>query len=224
MSWLAPVPPDAVVPTGLPAVAAPVPVLGADDVVVADDRTPLVPVRPALATFGVYAHLHLPSVPAEPRLRADVVARLRAADRSLPPGWSLCVLDAWRPQALQRELVAFYERAHGGPVTGFVADPDGPVAPPHTTGGTVDLTLAWRGLPLALGTDFDAFTPDAAPTALEVPGADPATRDARRLLAHVMVTAGFVVNEQEWWHWEHGTHQWGRVTGTRTVPYGLTTA
>lgn len=220
MTWLADVPADAEIPGGLPPVTAPVARLGADEVRIVDDGTPLVPVRD-LMTFRVYAHLPFTSLPPDAVLRADVLERLVRADATLPHGWSLCVLDAWRPLALQRELLAFYETAHDAPVVGFVADPDGDVPPPHTTGGTVDLTLAWRGLPLALGTDFDAFTSDAAPAALERDGADPRVRDARRLLASVMSDAGFVVNEHEWWHWEHGTHQWARVTGHPTAPHAL---
>ena len=53
--------------------------------------------------------------------------------------------------------------------------------PPHLTGGAVDLTLGdGDGRPLDLGTDFDAFVPEAGARALEgIPGQ---ARDLRRTL------------------------------------------
>jgi D-alanyl-D-alanine dipeptidase len=48
------------------------------------------------------------------------------------------------------------------------------------SGGTVDLTLSYRGTPLALGTSFDNFDQYAAITAFEE--ADSIVRRLRRLL------------------------------------------
>ncbi|WP_281370752.1 M15 family metallopeptidase, partial [Nocardioides stalactiti] len=96
---------------------------------------------------------------------------------------------------------------------GFVSAPsaDPATPPPHLTGGTVDITLAFDGSPLALGTDFDEFVPAAHADALEhEPGL---ARDLRRLLWSAMTGAGFVVLTQEWWHFESGTRRWAAVTG-----------
>ena len=62
--------------------------------------------------------------------------------------------------------------------------------PPHLTGGAVDLTLGdGDGRPLDLGTDFDAFVPEAAVRALEdAPGR---ARDLRRTLYWAMAGQGF---------------------------------
>ena len=98
-------------------------------------------------------------------------------------------------------------------------DPERP--PPHLTGGTADVTLTWRGVPLVVGTEVDAVHPDAVPHALEDrPGLH---RDLRRLLTHVMYSEGFVVEEDEWWHFEHVTPRWALATGQ--VPrYGPATS
>ena len=79
-----------------------------------------------------------------------------------------------------------------------------------TTGGAVDLTLAWEGQPLALGTDFDDFTPLAATEAFEEPGRNSQIRLLRRALAAGLTMAGFVNHRlgYEWWHWSFGDDTW----------------
>ena len=145
-------------------------------------------------------------------LREDALVQLGTAADSLPDGFGLAVFDAWRPLALQAEL---YDAAYGVPglPEGYVAEPiaDPRTPPPHVTGGVVDLTLTFDGIPLALGTGFDDFTPRAAAGALEhEPGVE---RQLRRLLYHTMHDAGFVVLDCEWWHYEFGTRRWAAITG-----------
>jgi D-alanyl-D-alanine dipeptidase len=88
--------------------------------------------------------------------------------------------------------------------------PDAP--PPHLTGGAVDLTLAdGDGRPLDLGTDFDAFVPEAGARALEdlaVPA-----RELRRRLFWTMADQGFTAYVEEWWHFDLGDQFWGLVRG-----------
>lgn len=224
MSWLSPVPARGPqFPRGLAPVQVRKPALSTSRVTVRDEGEPLVPVRDRLPTLPVYDQLPLPSRETM-LLRASVLDLLTDADAVLEDGWRICVIDAWRPLTFQRALLSYYAGRHAGSLAGYVADPDAAIAPPHCTGGTVDVTLAWNGEPLALGTDFDEFSQLAAPAALEDDGAPRAARLARRLLAHVLGDAGFVVNRLEWWHWEFGTHYWGEVTGTPIVPYGLVDA
>jgi zinc D-Ala-D-Ala dipeptidase len=139
-------------------------------------------------------------------LRTGTLARLRQV--VLPQDFGIAVFDAWRPLALQRELFDATNAA-----AGFVAPPshDPATPPPHLTGGTVDLTLSWRGTPLALGTTFDEFTDAAAATAFEdTPGP---VRTLRRLLFHTLHRQGFVALAEEWWHFEYGTRLWSSLTG-----------
>ena len=222
MTWLTPAPALGLVfPDGLAPVEPPVTLLPTTAVTVRDDGEPLVPIEGALATLPLYARLPVPFRFDGLLLRATVLERLVRADAALPQGWTICVIDAWRPLAFQRALLAHYAQSHPGSLDGYVADPDAAVAPPHTTGGTADLTLAWHGTPLGLGTDFDDFSPAAAPAALEGGDADLSGRLGRRLLSQVLRGVGFVVNPYEWWHWEVGTQYWGQVTGTPLIPFGL---
>jgi len=145
-------------------------------------------------------------------VRRGVASRLSAIADMLPADWGLHVFDGWRPLALQEEL---YQAAYHDPglPPGFLSPPDHDPAtpPPHLSGGTVDLTLSYKGVPLALGTPFDAFWDLATTTALDdTPGPD---RAGRRWLVHLMRAEGFIVLHCEWWHFEFGTRRWAAITG-----------
>jgi D-alanyl-D-alanine dipeptidase len=145
-------------------------------------------------------------------LRSEVHDRLCTAAESLPDGFGLAVLDAWRPLELQVEL---YAAATADPlvppelIAAPSADPRTP--PSHLTGGAVDCTLTIDGVPLALGTGFDDLTPLAHVSGIETtPGLE---RELRRLLYWTMREQGFVVFHAEWWHFEFGTRRWAAITG-----------
>ncbi len=153
-------------------------------------------------------------------LRARTLDRLRTAAEALPDEFGFAVFDGWRPLALQQELFdASEDPGVDAEIWTMVAPPSPNPAtpPPHLTGGTVDLTLTWRGQPLALGTDFDDTTPQAELSAYEhTPGPEHALR---RLLFHTVRSAGFVALKEEWWHYEYGTRLWSAITGAPTM-YG----
>lgn len=168
-----------------------------------------VPTIDAYAILGI-----LPPRPA--RVRSGVHDRLIAARAALPSGFDLVVLDGWRTIGDQSALVDHY--AKEGPTDGWVADPTADARPPHMTGGTVDLTLSYDGVALALGSDFDAFDDTAHLAALE--GSDHPARNLRRLLGAVLATQGFVGYALEWWHWSHGDDTWSAATG-RPAKYDI---
>ncbi len=145
-------------------------------------------------------------------LRKSVARRLGAVADRLPPRWGLAVFDAWRPIALQAELydlAAADPRIEEGFMTKVSHDPRTP--PPHLTGGAVDVTLTFDGIPLAPGCGFDDITHLAYTAVLEQePGPD---RELRRFLYWSMRAEGFVVIGFEWWHFEFGTRRWALVTG-----------
>ncbi len=149
-------------------------------------------------------------------LRQSALDRLGRAADSLPDRWGLCVFDAWRPLPLQAEL---YDAAYGQPglPPGFVSVPDlDPMTPPpHLTGGTVDCSLTLDGIPLGLGAGFDDFTERAAAAALE--DETGTNRELRRWLYWTMRSAGFVLLECEWWHFEFGTRRWAGITGNDPI-------
>jgi D-alanyl-D-alanine dipeptidase len=150
-----------------------------------------------------YVHAGWQQAAAQQWLRAETLDRLRNAAEALPQEFGFAVFDAWRPLALQQELFdANEDPGVGAEVWTMVAPPssDPAAPPPHLTGGTVDLTLTWRGQPLALGTDFDDTTSRAELNAFEdTPGP---VRALRRLLFHTLQSAGFVALKEEWWHYE----------------------
>lgn len=177
------------------------------------DHEPLVtPSHPDILTLEAYWEVGWPSAHPRTLVRTSVAKSLVEVVGFLPDGFGLAILDAWRPLELQQEI---YEAAYVDTSLpeGFVNVPsrDPSTPPPHFTGGTVDLTLSWQGLPLALGTHFDDFTSRAHPRAFEdVAGP---VRDLRRLLYWSMSSAGFIINSQEWWHFELGTRWWAGLKG-----------
>ena len=154
-------------------------------------------------------------------VRRSINDRLRAAERTLPEGFALTLLDGWRSTELQLALHDHY--AERGTPAGYVSDPKSdPYVAPHTTGGAVDITLSWKGTSLAIGTDFDVFNNTAWSTALENDlGAEP-NRSLRRLLTSVLVAQGFVPYPMEWWHFSHGDQIWAFNHGLSSALYGPT--
>jgi len=172
--------------------------------------------------LGAYWHEGWPYAIPDAKLREGTRAALVDAVRLLPPGFGFGVWDAWRDPRLQRELhdLAYQDESLApGFVSAPAADPATP--PPHATGGTVDLTLTWQSIPLNLGTRFDEFVPAARSAFFESGHSDvdhgELIRDLRRLLRHVMVSAGFVQLDCEWWHFEFGTRLWAAVRGTQPL-------
>jgi zinc D-Ala-D-Ala dipeptidase len=185
----------------------------------AGDHEPLVPIEhQRTRILSPYWHERWDHALPGAYLRAGVADRLARVADSLPAGFGLGVFDAWRPLELQQEI---YDAAYtdASLPAGFVSMPstDPATPPPHLTGGTVDLTLTFDGVPLGLGTTFDAFVDDASTAAFEsYPGP---VRDLRRMLYWAMRNEQFVVIDCEWWHYEYGTRRWAALTG-ETPTYG----
>ncbi len=179
-----------------------------------------------------YFQWDLPGARPHSLVRTGVAERLAAAAASLAGGLTLVVWDGWRSFRTQEALYADWrgQLAEQHPdwsgdrldteTARYVSVPsDDPLRPaPHITGAAVDLTLGdENGEPLDLGTNFDAFVPEAGAMALEdTPG--PA-RDLRRLLFWAMIAQGFTAYVEEWWHFDHGDQFWGSVLG-RPALYG----
>ena len=162
----------------------------------------LVALGDAIPTLDAYSVLKI--LPERSlRVRVGVKKALVVVRRALPEPFDLIVLDGYRTLFEQQQLVDFYDAP-----SKYVASTDADsMRPPHTTGGAVDLTLTWRGAPLAIGTDFDAFHQKAHLDAFESRG-DSVVRRLRRVLAHAMQSAGFAAYSPEWWHWSIGDDVW----------------
>jgi zinc D-Ala-D-Ala dipeptidase len=138
-------------------------------------------------------------------LSRDAAAKLEIAGKALAklkPGYKLLAYDCLRPREIQRRLWA---RVAGTPQQPYVADPaKGSV---HNYGFAVDLTVQdAAGSPLDMGTPFDDFTPLAQPKLedqfLKEGRLTRAQLDNRALLRSVMTGAGFLVLDNEWWHFD----------------------
>lgn len=179
-----------------------------------------------------YHQIGLPGSRAAAEIREGLAMRLERVVASLPDGVALIVWDGWRSfetqQALYETWMADLARTHPDwsqtvlhrETARYVSVPStDPACPaPHLTGGAVDLTLGdGDGRPLDLGTDFDAFVPEAGAAALE--GTSGGARDRRRMLFWAMAEQGFTAFFEEWWHFDFGDQFWGSITG-RPARYG----
>lgn len=169
--------------------------------------------------------------PARSLVRSGLADRLASAQRELPPGLALRVVEGHRSVADQRAIIADYSAQLCAAYPGIPADElrrlssrfVAPVAvAPHVAGAAVDLTLVdASGHELDLGTPIDA-TPEqsggACYFAAEQIGPD--ARAHRDLLARVLGAVGLVNYPTEWWHWSHGDRYWALLTGAEAARYG----
>lgn len=160
------------------------------------------------------------------RVRSGVADRLVRAQAHLPAGYQLQVKEGWRPVWVQRQLwdeslddlrtrrpdLAGQDLIREN--TRFTAPPD--TAPPHSTGGAVDLVLLHHGEPADMGWGFNQ-PGEGSRTGHPVPA--PARRN-RDLLAAAMDTAGFINYPAEWWHWSYGDRYWAFQASRETALYG----
>lgn len=145
----------------------------------------------------------------------------RAADllAERAPNLRLHVYDCVRPVAVQKKMWALVK---GTPKRAYVANPYRKVKGMHNYGCAVDLTLADEsGAPVDMGTPFDHFGPEAEPRRelrLLAAGRLSAAQVSSRLqLRRVMVDAGFLPLDNEWWHFDCATGRDARAR-YRIVP------
>ena len=160
-------------------------------------------------------------------IRSGVLARLLEAESRLPRGHRLQVKEGWRPISVQGEIYAHHVRLLRAESPGateeslrhdaarYVAPPDG--APPHSTGGAIDLVVLRGPVPLDLG---GGFNEPGERSAMATQDIGPAARRNRGHLAAAMEGAGFVNYPYEWWHWSYGDRYWAFSLGMPTAIYG----
>jgi zinc D-Ala-D-Ala dipeptidase len=194
-----------------------------------DDGEPLVDLREV-------PELRLDPRAADPagayaRLRQPVVDRLLAAQRSLPDGLRLLIVEGYRPYQAQLNIFTGYQeelrRAHPDwsperlyrETTKFVSPVE---VAPHSTGGAVDLTLCTvDGVEMDMGTAVDA-TPEASDNACFTAASSigPDARRHRQIMAAALRGVGLVNYPTEWWHWSYGDRYWALLTGAPHTRYG----
>ncbi len=179
----------------------------------------LVPLPSELASWPAYNGVTGPRGDLPIRVRERVAEKLLQSQRLLPMGLRLALLDGWRSRRFQTTLVAHYGKSATD--AGYVSSTANTnLVPPHTTGGAVDLTLAYDGRPLALGSDFDEFSSSAHLASLETSERRASPESLlRRLLFHIMINSGFAPYRIEWWHYSFGDQHWAARYSRSTV-YG----
>ncbi len=124
-------------------------------------------------------------------------------------GLGLVVFDAYRPR---RASVAMVQWARDEGRTDLLRDGFIAARSQHNRGLAIDLGLVdlATGVPLDMGTAWDAFTPKAAAFAMD---GEPGERRAR--LRAAMQRHGFTPYDGEWWHFT-----WAAKASELDVPYG----
>ncbi len=208
-----------------------------EDVIIRENHEPLVELDSA--EFDLKPQYVKQGLSTDPRVfvRETVRDKLRAVKELLPPGWNIRIWDAWRSMALQTTLYeqVLLEMRVKNPdldeagireaTKGYLHPPTTSPPPPHSTGGTVDMTLVDNvGAQLDMGTGFDEFSERAHANYFDHHGAttkeDTEAKRNRQQLFFLMESQDFVVNPKEWWHWSYGTAQWAAAKGIERAFYG----
>jgi D-alanyl-D-alanine dipeptidase len=172
---------------------------------------------------GAYAHL-----------RSGLLARLERAERRLPSGFHLLIVEGYRPISVQRQL--FDDYRDGLSATFPELSPDeahvaasryvSPVeVAPHTAGAAVDLTLcAPDGTEYDMGTQVNDNPEESAGACYtDASTISGSARAHRKILADALEPVGLVNYPTEWWHWSFGDRYWALAEGRPYALYGPTT-
>jgi D-alanyl-D-alanine dipeptidase len=173
-------------------------------------------------------------------MREGVLSLLMKASLMLPVGYKFVIWDIWRPVEVQESLFDFYKHKFKEKfpkfndeelldyTQKFVSLPsmDAKKPSPHLTGGSIDLTIQNdKGEILDMGTIFDEMDEKTKMRYYEVKieKGEVLTRKEteilqnRRLLYHVMTSAGFSNYPEEWWHFDYGNQFWAKITGKTAI-------
>ncbi|MFS0728495.1 M15 family metallopeptidase [Curtobacterium sp. 1P10AnD] len=197
-----------------------------------DPRVLAVPVRPTLEPLVRLADLGVrtSSTGAGGLVRRSVAQRLARADRALPAGVHLLVVEGYRTLAAQCAIIADYRatlaalhpQASSAELDDLVSRFVAPAqAAPHVAGAAVDCTLVGDdGEQLWMGTAIDDTPEQSGGRCFTAsPDIDDEARANRALLADVLEPVGMVNYETEWWHWSHGDRYWAHRTGAAAARY-----
>jgi D-alanyl-D-alanine dipeptidase len=165
------------------------------------------------------------------RLREGLVSRLLDAERQLPDGYRLLVVEGYRPPVLQRRYFDSYKDTLEATFPEMSPDElhvaaSRYVSPvevaPHTAGAAVDLTLCTtEGAELDMGTAVNA-NPEESDGACytAAPNVSAEARHHREILGTALAATGMVNYPTEWWHWSFGDRYWAMTTQTASATYG----
>lgn len=158
------------------------------------------------------------------KLRKSVVEKLLEAQRQLPQNIRFLIVEGHRPLSLQKKYFDEYSNELSGlhpdwdkkriyeEASKYVAPPE--IIPPHSTGGAVDLTLAYKnGAELDMGTRLNADPEESSDACFtRAQNISDIARSNRQLLIDALSKNGFINYPTEWWHWSYGDRYWAHQT------------
>ncbi len=164
------------------------------------------------------------------RLRISVVEVLYTAAESLPEGYKLVLVTAYRPIWMQKKLwrqrllqmgkkhpfkMIFNYPAWRKEVTRYTSPPGGSS---HQCGAAVDVTIENpQGERLDMGTSLTAF---GQLCNTHIDSITPEQKANRKFLYDTMIHAGFINYPLEWWHYSYGDRMWAAYSGQSSCMYG----
>lgn len=166
----------------------------------------------------------------DPRLRKSAYGMLTRASESLPQGYKILVITAYRPYWMQREKwnkrllslglrhplrMIFDRKKWLRMVRQYTAPPGGSM---HQCGSAIDVTLLdSNDLKLDMGTSLEDYGRKVH-TFNELISAEQTKN--RKILYNAMTQAGFVNYPLEWWHYCYGDKMWAAYTESKNCFYG----
>ena len=172
-------------------------------------------------------------------VRKSVLKKLLEAKKYLPKGITFKIWDAYRPLSLQEEIFKKYkeniikifslenlnEKDQTSIISKYVSLPNNNVniPPLHTTGGSIDLTLAYEDTKkeLDIGVNFDEFSDLTATYIFENKGMNKKIRKNRRILYNAMIKAEFTNLPSEIWHYDYGNRAWAFYKNKDAIYRGI---
>ncbi len=125
-----------------------------------------------------------------PLLQSSTAGKLaKAADEFYKKGYTIKILDAYRPSSVEQKIYTFVNDAK------VVPNPAGTPSV-HSMGGAVDIVVLGEGMDLPEPMAFDATA------RRDNPAFTPEQKKNIDYITEVMEKAGFKGVEQEWWHFE----------------------
>lgn len=186
-----------------------------------------------------YPKLKMKNAINECYVRKEVLDKLLEAKNKLPSNLTFKIWDAYRPLSLQEEIYYKYHKdiikefnlenmsdeERNKIINNYVALPieDENFPPQHTTGGAIDLTLAYSdtGKTLDFGVSFDSFSNLTNTSAFEAEGMDKNVRKNRRILYNAMTSVGFTNLSTECWHFDYGDRNWASYNKKPAIYKGI---
>lgn len=171
--------------------------------------------------------------PESTTIRKSVLEKLEQVANSLPKNYQLLIIEGYRSMtSQQKSWDRMWEKVKtAGPnlteteiekrVRLYVAKPS-PLAN-HNCGGAIDVTLAYNGAPIDMGTRH----PNEEDDVIAIPKfpmfSNKITEEQkanRSILRDAMTKADFVYYPEEWWHYCWGDRMWAVYTNRDSCFYG----